>query len=74
MTKVRIRKVGNSLGAIFPADLLHELHLQEGDELTISRDENGIHLSPYDVDFESAMVAFDEVRRDYRNTLRKLAE
>jgi hypothetical protein len=36
--------------------------------------ENGVLLTPYDPDFHDAIQAFAEVRRQYRNTLKKLAE
>ena len=36
--------------------------------------DRGVLITPYDPDFDAAMQAFDEVRRQYRNTLRKLAE
>jgi hypothetical protein len=42
--------------------------------LRMTATEQGILLTPYDPSFDEAMQAFDEIRRDYRNTLRKLAE
>jgi hypothetical protein len=38
-----------------------------------SRD-RGVLLTPYDPAFDDALQAFQEVRKQYRNTLRRLAE
>jgi hypothetical protein len=44
------------------------------DRMLASEPENGVQLTPYDPDFHHALRAFSEVRRQYRNTLKKLAE
>jgi putative addiction module antidote len=33
--KVKIRKIGNSLGILIPMDTLQLLHLKEGDEIDL---------------------------------------
>jgi bifunctional DNA-binding transcriptional regulator/antitoxin component of YhaV-PrlF toxin-antitoxin module len=50
------------------------LHLDSGDRVYAIETERGILLTPYDPLFDDALQAFEEVRRQYRNTLRKLAE
>ncbi len=74
MAKLKVRRSGNSLGAILPANVLDHLHVGEGDELLAVQDEDGVKLTPYDPDFDEALAAFEEGRRKYRNALRKLAE
>ena len=75
MTTLKIRKVGNSLGAILPAELLTELKVKEGDSLYVVKDPaGGVRLTAYDPDLAAAMEAFDEGRRAYRNALRELAK
>ena len=74
MDKLKIRRIGNSLGAIIPAEVLARLRVREGDELHIIDEADGIRLTAYDPEFDAAMSAFDEGRRTYRNTLKKLAE
>lgn len=73
MARVKIRKVGNSLGVLLPREMLDRLSLREGDELYLSEDDDGLRLSPYDPDFAEALEAFEEARRRYRNALRELA-
>ena len=74
MVKVKLRKIGNSIGAILPQEVTSRLHVGEGDVLVLTETPDGIQLTPYDADFEAAMTAFEQTRRKYRNTLRKLAK
>ncbi len=71
---IKIRRVGSSLGAIFPKELLEEMNLKEGDELTILRKGADYALTPRDPGEEKVLEAFERGRKQYRNTLRKLAE
>jgi len=74
MLKVKVRKVGNSLGAILPGAVAARLRVKEGDTLSVTEAPDGIQLTPYDPEFESAMKAFDRGRARYRNALRWLAK
>ena len=74
MLKVKVRKVGNSLGAILPGEVAARLRVKEGDTLSVTETPDGIQLTPYDPEFESAMKAFERGRARYRNALRKLAK
>jgi len=74
MQALKLRKIGSSVGVILPKEVLDQLHLQEGDELTLSTSRDGLHLSPYDPHFEAAMQAFGRTRRKYRNALHELAK
>jgi len=74
MTTLKVRRIGNSLGAILPNEVLQRLRVGEGDELFVIEDETGVRLTAYNPDFEQAFAAFEEGRKRYRNTLRKLAE
>ncbi|GMV95471.1 MAG: addiction module antidote protein [Candidatus Hydrogenedentota bacterium] len=74
MDKLKIRRIGNSLGAIIPAEMLARLHIAEGDEVHAIIEPDGIKLTPYDPEFDAAMEAFETGRRRYRNALKKLAE
>jgi putative addiction module antidote len=74
MWKVKVRKVGNSLGAILPGEVAARLRVKEGDTLSVTETPDGIQLTPYDPEFESAMKAFERGRVRYRNALRRLAK
>lgn len=74
MVKVKVRKIGNSLGAILPGEVAARLRVKEGDTLSVTQTPDGIQLSPYDPQFEAAMKAFERGRARYRNALRRLAK
>lgn len=74
MFKIKVRKIGNSLGAILPSEVAARLRVREGDILSMTETADGIQLSPYDSDFEAAMSAFERGRKRYRNALRRLAK
>ncbi|HWQ94535.1 MAG TPA: AbrB/MazE/SpoVT family DNA-binding domain-containing protein [Gammaproteobacteria bacterium] len=74
MERIKLRKIGNSIGVILPKEATSRLRVAEGDTLLLTETPDGIQLTPYDADFEAAMEAFEQTRRKYRNTLRKLAK
>ncbi len=71
---LKIRKIGNSLGAVFPKELLQKLNIQEGDNIFLTETPGGVRMTPYDPEFEAAMEAFEKTRKNYRNALRELAK
>lgn len=72
-TSITLRKIGGSIGAIFPKEITDSLKVGPGDTLSVIRTERGVLLTPYDPVFEEGMRAFEEVNREYRNALRELA-
>ena len=71
---LKLRKIGNSLGFIFPKEMRDTLRVHEGDQLFSTFTDQGIQLTPYDPDFEAAMEAFEHTRHQYRNALKQLAK
>jgi putative addiction module antidote len=74
VTKLTLRKVGGSLATTIPKELAERLAVKEGDHLFAVETEGGVMLTPYDPDFEDAMEAFEQIRREYRNAFRELAK
>lgn len=74
MHKIKIRKIGNSLGAIFNSEIVSHLHVNEGDELFVFEDTDGVRITPYDPQFERAAAVFEQGRRQYKDALRKLGQ
>lgn len=74
MLKVKVRKIGNSLGTILPGEVAARLRIKEGDSLSVTETPDGVQLSPYDPEFEAAMESFERGRARYRNALRRLAK
>lgn len=74
MHKLKLRKIGSSVGVILPKELLETLHLREGDQVFADAGQEALRITPYDPDFEAAMQAFEKTRRKYRNALRELSK
>ncbi len=72
--RVTARKMGGSIGATLPKEMVDRLHIHEGDELTVMETDEGLLITPYDPEFEEAMEAYERGARKYRNALRELAE
>jgi putative addiction module antidote len=74
MATLKVTTVGNSVGVVFPKELLEKLRVQKGDLLYITETPDGIHITPYDPGFASQMELAERVMREDRDALRKLAE
>lgn len=72
--KTTVRKIGGSIGIIVPKSIAEEMSIAEGDELYVTTNEEGIHLTPYDPDFADAMNDAREFMRSHRNAFRELAK
>ncbi len=73
-TRVKVRKVGNSLGVILTKDVVESLGVAEGDELFAIRTPEGIRLTPYDPDFATVIESTREYMRRHRDALHELAK
>ncbi len=74
MSTVKLTTVGSSTGIVLPKDLLERLRVKKGDLLHVVETPNGIELTPYDPEFSEQMAIAEEVMREDRNVLKKLAE
>ena len=74
MTKLKIVTIGNSVGVTFPKEILERLRVQKGDTVYVLETPNGIELTPYDPEFAEQMEVAEDVMRESRDLLRKLAE
>lgn len=72
--KLKIRRIGNSLGIILPQTALSTLNLGEGDELFLSESPLGYMLSPYDPQFAQALEDAREFMKTHRNAFKELAK
>ena len=74
MHAVKLRRIGNSLGATLPKAVLDRLKVTEGDTLFLTETADGFQITPYDEDFARSMQAFSRARRKFRNAFRSLAK
>lgn len=73
-TTVKLTTVGNSVGIVLPKELLERLRVSKGDILHVAETPNGLELTPYDEAFAKQMAVAEQVMREDRDVLRKLAE
>ncbi len=74
MTALKITSVGNSAGVLLPKELLAKLRVDKGDLLHVIETENGIELTAYDPTFDAQMALAEEIMREDRDVLRRLAK
>lgn len=72
--ELKIRKIGNGYGALFPKQLLDELALEEGSKLAIEKVDGTYRLVPADDEFTRQVEAFLRTEPLHRNTYRELAK
>jgi putative addiction module antidote len=73
-TTVKVTSIGNSAGIILPKEMLERLRISKGDFLTVTETPDGVQLSTYDEAFATAMNLAEEIMREDRDVLRKLAQ
>jgi putative addiction module antidote len=69
-----VRKIGNSLGVILPAEARATLQVAEGDTLFLTQSPEGFRVTPYDPAFARQMKVATKGMKKYRNALRELAK
>ena len=74
MTELKVTTVGNSTGIVLPKNLLAKLRVNKGDTLYAVETPNGIELTAYNPEFALQMGMAEEIMREDRDVLKKLAE
>ncbi|MBO6572717.1 MAG: AbrB/MazE/SpoVT family DNA-binding domain-containing protein [Balneola sp.] len=72
--ETKVRKVGNSLGLTLPKNVVEELHLKDGDTLSIETKDGNLNLKPVNVEFEEWAEAYRQANIDYKEVLNELAK
>ena len=72
--KLKITAIGNSAGVILPKELLARLRLDKGDELYALETADGIRLTAFDPELAAQMEVAEQVMREDRSVLHKLAQ
>ena len=74
MVALKLRKIGNSVGALIPQEALTALNVGEGDTLYLTKAPDGFRITPYDPEFEKQMKVAREIMKQDRKILRELAK
>ena len=72
--KLKVTAIGNSTGVILPKELLEKLRVSRGDELMVYETPDGIVLTPFDAEFARQMDVAENIMREDRDLLKRLAE
>ena len=74
MTTLKVTTVGNSAGVVLPREVLQRLRVDKGDTLYVLETPNGIELTPFNPEFARQMEEAEQVMRQDRDVLKKLAK
>ena len=74
MYSLKLTQVGNSVGAVFPKELLARLKLEKGDELYVTESPDGLRITLHNPEFEAQMKAARDIMKKRRAVLRELAK
>lgn len=74
MYTLKLTQVGNSVGAIFPKEMLARLNLEKGDELYLTESPEGLRLTVHNPEFQAQMTAARDIMKKRRAVLHELAK
>jgi putative addiction module antidote len=74
MHVLKLTQIGNSVGAIFPKDLLAQMRLEKGDDFYVSETPDGLRITTHNPEFEEQMRIGREIMKVRRAVLRALAK
>ena len=72
--QLKVRKIGNGYGVLFPKQLLEEMRAEEGSLIEVNKVEGGHVMKPADKEFTRQVEAFLRTEPLHRNTYRELAK
>jgi putative addiction module antidote len=74
MHTLKLTQIGNSVGAIFPKEMLAKLRLEKGDEFYVTETPDGMRITAHNPEFEEQMRIGRDIMKERRAVLRELAK
>jgi putative addiction module antidote len=74
MYTLKLTQIGNSMGTIFPKELLAKLNLEKGDVFYVTESPDGLRITLHNPEFEAQMKAARDIMKKRRAVLRELAK
>ena len=74
MHQLKLTQIGNSVGAVFPRELLNRLHLDKGDSLYVTETPDGLRITKHNPEFAEQMQAARDIMKKRRTVLHELAK
>lgn len=70
---LKLTAIGNSVGIVLPKEVLARLRVERGDSLYLTETPGGVELTAYRPDFAEQMELAEDIMRENRDVLKKLA-
>ena len=74
MLKLKVTKIGNSLGVVLPKEMLARLKVEQGDALFFTEAPDGYRVVAFDEAIVEQIAEGREFMREFRETFRALAK
>lgn len=74
MFTLKLTQIGNSVGAVFPKELLAQLKLDKGDSFFVTDSPDGLRITANDPVFEEQMRVARDLMKERRKVLHELAK
>lgn len=72
--ELKIRKIGNGYGVLFPKQLMEDMRVSEDSILDVAKVDGVYQITPHDPEFARALKAFRDTEPLHRNTYRELSK
>ena len=72
--ELKVRKIGNGYGVIFPKLLIDEMAVCEGSLLSAENCNGVLQMTPIDTEFTRQVEAFLQTEKEHRRSYRELAK
>ena len=74
MHVLKLTQIGNSVGAVFPRELLNQLQLEKGDAIYVTESPDGLRITKHNPEFAEQMLAARDIMKRRRAVLHELAK
>ena len=72
--RLKLTKIGNSVGVVLPREIRDKMKLESGDVVYLTETADGYKLTPYDEDFSRQMEVARKIMKKRRAVLHELAK
>ena len=74
MAVLKLTRMGTSIGAVIPKEMLARLKVEKGDMLFATETQDGYLVTPYDPALQEQLEAGRSFMKQYRETFKALAK
>ena len=71
---LKLTAIGNSVGIVLPKEVLVRLRVGRGDTLFLTETPTGVELTAYRPEFAQQLELAEDIMRENRDVLKKLAK